>query len=176
MTSRRERARRLGVSEAMLRRHEAAGTIWPEADGTWDEAATRERLDAAQNPAREALEAVGQPRVGRGVLAEPTPIKAMAFNQARAMVETIKARRAEVELARLEGRLLDVAEADAAIDEIAGSIRDAILNWPARVSGLIAAEIGVDQHALQEALDKHVGELLHDSADRFAPRGVGPRG
>jgi len=32
-------------------------------------------------------------------------------------------------------RLLDAAAANAAIDEIAGAMRDALLNWPARVSG-----------------------------------------
>jgi capsid protein len=41
-------------------------------------------------------------------------------------------------------RLLDVAETNATIDEIAGAMRDALLNRPARVSGLIAAELGVE--------------------------------
>ena len=38
-----------------------------------------------------------------------------------------------------KGRLLDAVTANAAIDEITGATRDALLNWPARVSGLIAA-------------------------------------
>ena len=38
-----------------------------------------------------------------------------------------------------KGRLLDVATANATIDEIASTMRDALLNWPARVAGVIAA-------------------------------------
>jgi hypothetical protein len=34
-----------------------------------------------------------------------------------------------------KGRLLDVATANATIDEIASTMRDALLNWPARASG-----------------------------------------
>jgi DNA-binding XRE family transcriptional regulator len=33
-----------------------------------------------------------------------------------------------------KGRLLDVATANATIDEIASTMRDALLNWPARVT------------------------------------------
>jgi hypothetical protein len=36
-------------------------------------------------------------------------------------------------------RLVDVTEANAALDEIGSTMRDALLNWPARVAGLIAA-------------------------------------
>ncbi|HYI82433.1 MAG TPA: hypothetical protein VEX11_04385, partial [Acetobacteraceae bacterium] len=70
-------------------------------------------------------------------------------------------------------RLLDIAAADAAIDEIAGAMRDALLNWPARVSGLIAAELGVDPHLLQTILQQHVAELLSEAADRFDPARLG---
>jgi len=48
-------------------------------------------------------------------------------------------------------------------------MRDALLNWPARVSGLIAADLGVDPHLVQTVLQQHVGDLLTESADRFDP-------
>ena len=32
-------------------------------------------------------------------------------------------------------------------------MRDALLNWPARVSGLIAAELGVDPHLLRHSFE-----------------------
>ena len=69
-------------------------------------------------------------------------------------------------------RLLDVAAANAAIDEVAGAMRDALLNWPARVSGLIAAELGVDPHLLQTILQQHITDLLSEAADRFDPAGL----
>ena len=75
-----------------------------------------------------------------------------------------------------KGRLLDAAAANAAIDEIAGAMRDALLNWPARVSGLIAAELGADPHLVQTVLQQHVADLLTEAADRFDPPGLGHRG
>lgn len=51
--------------------------------------------------------------------------------------------------------------------------RDALLNWPARVSGLIAAEISVDPHLLQTILQSHINDLLTEAADRFDPAGLG---
>jgi hypothetical protein len=51
-------------------------------------------------------------------------------------------------------------------------MRDALLNWPARVSGLIAAEISVDPHLLQTILQSHINDLLTEAADRFDPAGL----
>jgi phosphoglycerate dehydrogenase-like enzyme len=55
---------------------------------------------------------------------------------------------------------IDVATANATIDEIASTMRDALLNWPARVAGVIAAELGVEPHLLQTILQQHINELL----------------
>jgi hypothetical protein len=59
------------------------------------------------------------------------------------------------------------------LDEIGSTMRDALLNWPARVSGLIAAEISVDPHLLQTILQSFINGLLTDAADRFDPAGLG---
>jgi len=72
-----------------------------------------------------------------------------------------------------KGRLLDAAAANTAIDEIAGAMRDALLNWPARVSGLIAAELGADPHLVQTVLQQHITDLLTEASDRFDPPGLG---
>jgi hypothetical protein len=72
-----------------------------------------------------------------------------------------------------KGRLLDVATANATIDEIASTMRDALLNWPARVAGVIAAELGVEPHLLQTILQQHINELLTEASDRFDPPGIG---
>ena len=53
------------------------------------------------------------------------------------------------------------------------AMRDALLNWPARVSGLIAAEISVDPHLLQTILQSHINDLLTEAADRFDPTAIG---
>ncbi len=52
-------------------------------------------------------------------------------------------------------------------------MRDALLNSPARVSGLIAAEIGIDPHLLETILQQHIADLLTEAADRLDPPGFG---
>ena len=74
-----------------------------------------------------------------------------------------------------KGRLLDVQAANATIDEIAGAMRDALLNWPARVAGLMAAALGADPHLVQTVLQQHVADLLMEAADRFDPPDLGDR-
>ena len=68
-----------------------------------------------------------------------------------------------------KGRLMDVTAANYRIDECAAGMRDAVLNWPARVSGLIAAEIGRDPHLVQTILQEQMNALLLEVADRLAP-------
>jgi hypothetical protein len=48
-------------------------------------------------------------------------------------------------------------------------MRDAPLNWPARVSGQIAAAIGRDPHLAQTLLQEQITALLAEMADRFDP-------
>ena len=49
--------------------------------------------------------------------------------------------------------------------KLARAERDAWLNWPARISAQMAAELGVDPHALHVALDAAVREQLQDLGD-----------
>jgi len=51
-------------------------------------------------------------------------------------------------------------------------MRDAVLNWPARVSGQIAAEIGRDPHLVQIILQEQMNGLLLDVAQRLDPPSV----
>jgi cytochrome bd-type quinol oxidase subunit 1 len=46
-------------------------------------------------------------------------------------------------------------------------MRDAVLNWSARVSGQIAAEIGRDPHLVQIILQEQINALLNEVADQF---------
>jgi hypothetical protein len=70
-----------------------------------------------------------------------------------------------------KGRLMDVATANHRIDELAAGKRDAVLNWPARVAGQIAAEIGRDPHLVQTILQEQMNALLLQVADRLDPAG-----
>ena len=158
--STREAARRLGVSETALRKAEQTNRIAREPDGQWDIDKTRRRLVETADPARSPL--------ASGAGAESTPFARLKVAQLALKVEAQR-----LSLDETKRRLLDVTEANAALDEIGSTMRDALLNWPARVSGLIAAEISVDPHLLQTILQSHINDLLTEAADRFDPAGLG---
>jgi hypothetical protein len=44
-------------------------------------------------------------------------------------------------------------------------MRDALLNWPTRVAGVIAAELGIEPHLLQTILQHQIIELLTEASD-----------
>lgn len=160
--STREAARRIGVTETALRKAEQSSRITREPDGTWDIDKTRRRLVETADPARSPL--------ASGAGAEGTPYARLKVAQLALKVEAQR-----LALDADKRRLLDVAAANTAIDEIAGAMRDALLNWPARVAGLIAAELNVDPHLLQTILQGHVTDLLTEAADRFDPPGIRDR-
>jgi cytochrome bd-type quinol oxidase subunit 1 len=62
---------------------------------------------------------------------------------------------------------MDTARANQRIDDVAAGMRDAVLNWPARVSGQIAAEIGRDPHLVQTILQEQMNALLLDVAEQL---------
>jgi hypothetical protein len=163
--STREAARRIGVTETALRKAAAKGRIAREMDGQWDVDKTRRRMVDTADPARSPL--AGGPG-GASMSADATPYARLKVAQLALKVEAQR-----LALDEEKGRLLDAQSANAAIDEIAGAMRDALLNWPARVSGLIAADLGADPHLVQTVLQQHVTDLLTEAADRFDPPSIG---
>ena len=132
--STREAARRIGVTEAALRKAAAKGRIEREPGGNWDVEKTRRRMVETADPVRSPLAA------NPALSADATPYARLRVAQLALKVEAQR-----LALDTEKGRLLDAAVANGTIDEIAGAMRDALLNWPARVSGLIAAELGADR-------------------------------
>jgi len=181
--STREVARRIGVTETALRKAAAKGRIEREPDGQWDVAKTRRRMIETADPARSPLAPGGAANLGGGaggggggagngmgggMSADATPYARLKVAQLALKVEAQR-----LALDEEKGRLLDAATANAAIDEIAGAIRDTLLNWPARVSGLVAAALGADPHLVQTVLQQHITDLLTEAADRFDPPRIG---
>ena len=158
--STREVARRIGLSDTAMHKAERAGRIVREPDGQWDIDRTRRRLTETADPARSPL--------ASGAGAEGTPFARLKVAQLALKVEAQR-----LSLDETKRRLVDVAEANAALDEIGSTMRDALLNWPARISGLIAAGIGIDPYLLQTILQGHINDLLTEAADRFHPAGIG---
>jgi len=102
---------------------------------------------------------------GRSPLALPgdaTPLGRLTLARLALKVEGQR-----LALDRAKGRLMDVGTADRHIDTMAAAMRDAVLNWPARVAGTIAAEIHADPHLVQTLLQEHMHALLSDVAARL---------
>ena len=183
MTSNRELARRIGVSETAVRRAEKAGRIGREADGSWDlakvqaawssntdpsqqrrpTAAAPSRPGSAMKPVPEA--AVGAVRETLREHGEPVSAGGMTFMQARTANEVLKAQERRVRLQRMKGELVDRARAVAQVFKLARDERDAWVNWPARVAAIVAAELEVDTHKLHTVLERHVRDHLAELAE-----------
>jgi len=191
MTSNRELARQLGVSETAVRRAEKAGRIRREADGAWDparvKAAWASNTDLAQQRPprssrstsnRRALKPVPEAALGavRDTLREhgepisaggpgSGPGQAMTFMQARTANEVLKAQERRLRLQQIKGELVDRAKAVAQVFKLARDERDAWVNWPARVAAVIAAELEVDPHQLHTVLERYVRDHLAELAE-----------
>lgn len=167
-------ARHRGVSHVAVLRAAKAGRVSLEPDGTIDPAkadiawerstdpgrskAKSEKLkpvaEAAMGSVRETLKEQGLPASGN-----------VTFVQARTAHEIAKAHLARLRLQRMKGELVDRARATALVFRMAREERDTWVNWPARVAALIAAEIGVEAHPMQKALETHVRAHLAELAE-----------
>ena len=85
--------------------------------------------------------------------------------QARTVNEVLKAKLKQVELAEKKEELVDRAKAVAQVFKLARIERDAWLNWPARISGQMASQLGVDPHTMHVALEAAVREHLIELGD-----------
>ena len=174
-SSNRALARHIGVSETAVRRAEKAGRIRREADGSWDlgqvqatwssntDRAQQRRQHGAMKPVPEA--AVGAVRDTLREHGEPVSAGGMTFMQARTANEVLKAQERRLRLQRMKGELVDRARAVAQVFKLAREERDAWVNWPARVTAMMAAELGLEQHQLHTVLERHVRDHLAEMAE-----------
>ena len=160
----REYARRRGVSHVAVMKAIRAGRLTPEPDGTLDpakaDAQWDENTDPAQRPEPPAARADEAPRP-----ADSVPQGAASFTQARTAHEIAKAQRARIQVQRLRAEVVDRGQATAEVFRLARRERDAWVNWPARVAALMAAELGLDAHAMQKVLEAHVRDHLNELAE-----------
>lgn len=150
--SMRDVARRIGVSHTALQKAERTGRILREPSGLWDVEKTRQRLAATATPNTATSSPSGTP-----------------FARLKVAQLALKVEAQRLALDEEKGRLIDAQVANSAIDEIAGGMRDALLTWPARVSGQIAAAWNADPHLVQTILQQQINDLLTEVADRFDP-------
>jgi len=169
-------ARHRGVSHVAVKKAIDTGRITPLADGTIDpERADREWAkntltsskktpDKAGKTEQKAPAARSKPQDSSEALTNTTT-SSTSLLQARTANEVVKAQTNKVRLAQLKGELVDRSQAVAHVFKLARAERDAWLNWPARVSSQMAAELGVDAHQLHVILERAVREHLIDLGD-----------
>lgn len=185
--SRRAYARHRGVAENAVRAAIAAGRITLEPDGTIDPVKADKDWTAKTDPAKQrGIHAAIEPKAT--VAATPVhdkPVTRTAldavqktlqdssakkegdvtFLRARTANEVIKVQERGVRLAKIKGELVDRARAVATIFGLARRERDAWVQWPARVSALMAAELHVEPHQMETVLEKYVRRHLTELAD-----------
>ena len=159
-------ARHRGVTDTAVHKAIQSGRITPEPDGTIDP--NRADQDWARNTessrsgTHQQAPRVKAPDVGGGGEGASSGQAGTSLLQARTVNEVVKAQTNKVRLQRLKGELVDRSEAIAHVFKLARTERDAWLNWPARVSALLAADLGVDAHLLHVALENAVREQLQE--------------
>jgi hypothetical protein len=171
-------ARQRGVSHVAVLRAikqgrvpiEPDGTIDPQrADASWERSTDPGRARTKPKASAEKLRPVGEAALGsvRETLKEQgLPAGSnVTFVQARTAHEIAKAHLARLRLQRMKGELVERARATALVFRLAREERDSWLNWPARVAALIAADLGVDAHAVQKIVEAHVRGHLAELAE-----------
>lgn len=159
------------------------GTIDPEtADAEWsgstDRAKVRtdEQYQQGAERARETIEA-GEtkpvPPAAREAVEEASarPVEevsgggAVTYAKARAANEAIKAQMNKLRLQRQQNAVVDRRAAVAHVFELARKERDTWLQLPARKAALMAAELEVDAHSLEQVLDRYIRDHLAELAE-----------
>ena len=168
-------ARHRGVSHVAVKKAIDTGRIHQLSDGTIDPdradqewakntlTSSKKTPDKASKPAQKTSAARSKPQDSSETLTTTTTSTSLL--QARTANEVVKAQTNKVRLAQLKGELVDRSQAVAHVFKLARAERDAWLNWPARVSSQIAAELGVDSHQLHVILESAVREHLIDLGD-----------
>lgn len=171
-------AKARGISHVAVLKAAKAGRIQLEADGTidpakadaaWQRSTDPGRTKAKTKPPAGKLRPVGEAALNsvRETLREqglPSGSR-VTFLEARTVREIAMAHLARQKLQERKGELVDRARATALVFRLAREERDSWLNWPARIAALIAAELGVDTHAVQKLVETHVRDHLAELAE-----------
>ena len=176
--SEREYAARVGLSRGAINKARSAGRLVLNDDGSIDPVGSDAKMADLTNPAmrrtkrRTSVRPVPDAAVGvvsetlreHGMMPPASPT-GMTFMQARTANEVLKAQERRLRLQTLKGELVDRARAVSLVFRLARQERDAWTTWPTRVAALMAAELGVNAHQMQEVLSRHVDGQLEALAE-----------
>ena len=157
-------ARHRGVSDAAVRKAIQAGRITPGPDGTIDAEHADAQWQNNTQPPRFGVQPAATPRERMETPSGDATMPAAGGSllQARTVNEVLKAKIRQLELAEKKRERVDRAQAIAQVFQLARAERDAWLNWPSRVSSVLAAQLGVDAYTLHLLLEKAVHDHLQE--------------
>ena len=75
-----------------------------------------------------------------------------SFAKIKTAHELYKAQLTQLSLQEKKGQLINKDQVKAQVYKLGRQVRDSWMNWPARVSATMAAELGVDEHALSSGV------------------------
>ena len=167
-----ELARRLGVSRQAVSDLVRRGILTPDANGRIDEAAARAAILSSVHPTSKTVQAAqaSAPAPIDPVAAAPAPAAAPQpeaaatnYHVAKTMREAAEAHIARLKLAEMRGELIRTDAVRAVMSNIFATTREAVLQMPARLAPLLAAES--DPAAVQNLLHAELHAALESLAN-----------
>ncbi len=158
----RELARRLGCAPSHVHKLKMRGVLAFGEDGLIEEEAARGAIEAARDPQKDY---VRERYAGNRPEAPPSSDNT-TYHRAKAAREAIEARRAQVELERLMGDLVSVADVKREYFAIVREMRDALLALPDRVAQVLAIES--DPRGVHRLLSDEIEQVLHGLSREFS--------
>lgn len=168
-----ELARRLGVSRQAVSDLVRRGILTPDANGRIDESAARAAILASVHPTSKTVQAAqaSAPAPIAPVAAAPAVAPAAPqpeaaatnYHVAKTMREAAEAHIARLKLAEMRGELIRTDAVRAVMSNIFATTREAVLQMPARLAPLLAAES--DPAAVQNLLHAELHAALESLAN-----------
>ena len=146
-----------GVTEGAVRKAISSGRITPNEDGTIDvDRADREWEENTDEAKQNLMVAIDN----------HTPKKdANSYTKIKTAHELYKAQLTQLALQEKKGQLIQKEMVKAQVLQLSRQVRDSWMNWPSRVSALMAAELNIEEHQLHVILERYVREHLNDIGD-----------
>lgn len=154
--SKSEYARRIGVSPSAIERAITSGRISTTPDGRIDpDVADMEWVSNTVNS-----------KPGRKKAGEPVKKSGTTtLIEARTAHEILKVKIKEIELAEKKKEVIKVKEVKELFFKLARQERDAWLNWPTRITPVLAAKLNIDEHKLYLEIEAAVQKQLEELGD-----------
>ncbi len=174
----REYARRKGLTHQAILKRVRSGRI-SLVDGKIDPA----RADAEWDEKRDVLQQQRGAKHSRGAEchedvpdiddhnSKPPEAKNRSLAEAQRLDAWIKVNERKLRFEQLKKTLVDAEKVRAEVEARFRNDAEALLNWPARISADLAAELGTDERLTHAALEKYVRQFMRERS--MVPVSVG---